>query len=290
MTVQNTRLKISFLFFCFWLNQTNAQQQPYNHAFYLHLSENKLETEIEAYLIKFSGINDTATYNLGRLYFSKNNKQSFKKALILDNEYLFNHQSVYKSNAKLYATLTKIILNEESNISAPYVLVQNDSLLSTQIQNLFSAGIKLFSFDTNGVSVLLSNADEYFATQKPREILRKTYTKAANYKPKNKYTAATLSAIVPGLGKVYAGRKLEGLATFMQTGAFGAVLIENIIKSNSMLQVRPIFFGSIFSVFYIGSILGSYQTAKQVNILKKEQIHEEISVALYMLLRNTFRE
>ena len=100
--------------------------------------------------------------------------------------------------------------------------------------------------------------------------------------------AALASAVIPGAGKVYAGRLGEGVAAFLTVGSLGAITAENW-KKHGLRDWRTIVAGSLCATFYLGNIYGSYMS---VSIEKDERENAENMVILYHLhlpLRSVFR-
>ena len=76
---------------------------------------------------------------------------------------------------------------------------------------------------------------------------------------KSPVLAAGLSTIMPGTGRMYAGRFLDGLMGLWMvllpgTAAYGSLKDGKSIKGN--------FFAGITLIFYLGEIYGAYRTAK----------------------------
>ena len=76
-------------------------------------------------------------------------------------------------------------------------------------------------------------------------------------KQKSPALAAAMSAVLPGAGKWYAGRKDEGIVSLITVGVFAGITAENWIKKGPK-DWRTIVFGTLGSLFYIGNIYGSY--------------------------------
>ena len=77
--------------------------------------------------------------------------------------------------------------------------------------------------------------------------------------------AASLSTILPGTGRVYAGRFLDGLMGLWMvllpgTAAYGSLQQGQSMKGN--------FFTGITLIFWLGEIYGAYRTAKYYQIPK----------------------
>lgn len=99
--------------------------------------------------------------------------------------------------------------------------------------------------------------------------------------------AGIYSALIPGAGKFYAGKKKQGIAAFLPILSLGAITYESYRKAG-IRNARTIAFGSIFSVFYIGNIWGS---ALAVKIKDKEfnrEYDNKILFDMHIPLRNLY--
>ena len=84
---------------------------------------------------------------------------------------------------------------------------------------------------------------------------------------KSPLLAAGLSTIIPGTGRIYAGRFLDGLMGLWMvllpgTAAYGSFQDSQSMKGN--------FFAGITLIFWIGEIYGAYRTAKYYHRPKKD--------------------
>ena len=84
---------------------------------------------------------------------------------------------------------------------------------------------------------------------------------------KSPLAAAGLSTIIPGTGRIYAGRFLDGLMGLWMvllpgTAAYGSFQDSQSMKGN--------FFAGITLIFWIGEIYGAYRTAKYYHRPKKD--------------------
>jgi hypothetical protein len=108
-----------------------------------------------------------------------------------------------------------------------------------------------------------------------------------NIKRKSMFVAGCLSAVVPGLGKVYAGNNGQALATFLTCGLFGAIATENIIKQG-IKNPQSIFFTGMFGLFYIGNIWGSALSVQLVKTEKQFENKHNILVGLKLPISKFF--
>ncbi len=83
---------------------------------------------------------------------------------------------------------------------------------------------------------------------------------------KSPLLAAGLSTIIPGTGRIYAGRFLDGLMGLWMvilpgTAAYGSLQDGQSMKGN--------FFAGITLIFWLGEIYGAYRTAKYYQVPKR---------------------
>ena len=74
--------------------------------------------------------------------------------------------------------------------------------------------------------------------------------------------ASTLSAVIPGAGRLYAGRGWDGLFGFLTVTA-----LANITHRYNRLNRDggTLFFGTLTATFYLGEIVGAYRAVVEAN-------------------------
>jgi hypothetical protein len=153
-------------------------------------------------------------------------------------------------------------------------------------------------FELAGVSLLkkefkqFENYSSYFSyTQyafenEERKLVE--YKNAINSKrKKSPFIAATLSAIIPGAGKWYAGKKKEAIGAFLPILATGFLALEGYNKGG-VNDARFLIFGSLFTTFYIGNIWGSSFAVKIAQSEFQEKYENKILFDLHIPLRILF--
>ncbi len=156
-----------------------------------------------------------------------------------------------------------------------------NSILSSQarqayLYNLYKSGKfdslkKIAKFDSSEVFYYYAaciHADENIEWQK-FELSEKQLTKfkqldsqRINKKEKSPLLAGILSAVIPGMGKIYLKRTGDGLYSLGLTGLSAAVTARAFIKD---LVVTGVVGSGITLTFYLGNIYGSYVGAKIYN-------------------------
>ena len=177
----------------------------------------------------------------------------------------------------------------------------SESLNSKSLPTSFSEGgpyAELAALQSAGLALLRMDRDEWgkrsalftysdYALEDSERVLTEISHSRFDTKGKRPGLAALASTVIPGAGKVYAGRFGEGVTAFMTVGSLGAITAENW-KKHGLKDWRTILAGSLCATFYLGNIYGSYMT---VSIEKDERIADENTVIIYHLhlpLRTVF--
>jgi hypothetical protein len=153
----------------------------------------------------------------------------------------------------------------------------------SQLINIVSAGNYLLlrdykRFDSLSVGFLYndynySNEQSHLVDLKNRSL---------KLKKKSPFVAGALSAVVPGLGKFYAGKKGAGLAAFAANGALAAMAFESYYRTKSFKSPQFITFTTLFSFFYVGNIFGSVFSIKQQIKSVNGKINNEILASIHV--------
>ena len=117
--------------------------------------------------------------------------------------------------------------------------------------------------------------------------LEQIYNENESHRPKSPALAGIMSGIIPGSGKIYAGKTGAGIASFIGTVGFGFIAWENYRKLG-ICHAKTIIFGSIFAFNYISNIYGSVISVKIIENESKNAVHNQILFQLHVPLRNFF--
>ncbi len=85
--------------------------------------------------------------------------------------------------------------------------------------------------------------------------------------PKSALLSGTMSAVVPGLGQVYNGNYQSGFFSFVLNALFLSATFE---LYNKNMDATAIASTAVFSVFYVGNIVGTVQSTKSYNRASQE--------------------
>jgi len=106
---------------------------------------------------------------------------------------------------------------------------------------------------------------------------------------KSPIKAALLSAVVPGLGKFYAGKKGASVASFATTTALGLMVVESYYRTKNIKSPQVITFGTLFTFFYVGNIFGSYFSVQQQIKSSNGKLNNEILASIHVPIIRFFK-
>ncbi len=99
--------------------------------------------------------------------------------------------------------------------------------------------------------------------------------------------AGILSAAVPGLGRVYAGKSSEGIISFLYLAAMGFTTYD-FYRGGGAGSPMFIISASVTGIFYAGNIYGSAVAARRVNQEFRYEMEQRILFDMHIPLRNAF--
>ncbi|AEI49369.1 hypothetical protein [Runella slithyformis] len=162
--------------------------------------------------------------------------------------------------------------------------------LHIALKNLQLAGVSLLRRDTVRFSSYKAQfSGKYFAFSQEEEMMSRNYEMLRKHKRKSPVVAGVMSAIIPGSGKMYAGKLGQGVITLIQNAALGFQAYE-AYRKDGWKSPRFILYSGLFSFFYVGNIWGSVLT---VNIRRQEfndKIDEQILFNMQIPLRTVFNQ
>ena len=105
---------------------------------------------------------------------------------------------------------------------------------------------------------------------------------------KSPFLGALYSTLLPGAGKVYAGRLGEGIASFLAVGTLGLATWDHARK-DGISHWTTLALGSLCAYFYIGNIYGSYVSVSLYNQDLRNAQDTAILYHIHIPLRSLFR-
>jgi len=96
---------------------------------------------------------------------------------------------------------------------------------------------------------------------------------------KSKFLSGLLSAIIPGTGKMYAGRFSDGFYSLILVGITSWQAHEGFHK-NGLESVKGWIYGPMATIFYAGNIYGSVVAVKLINERTENNFIQKINIDL----------
>lgn len=226
---------------------------------------------------------DTINYLKGYSYYLLKKPDSASVILSkVSSPYLYNKSKILSSlNFSYIDSIDKSI-----QIAKGIIDDENESE-SLIIKNILLSGNYLLQkrYDSAEIYIyLLMTAPPVF---KPSvDKIKELSEKQKHFHKKSPLAAGALSAIIPGLGKLYAGRKGEAMTMFTANIIFAGFTLEAYYRTQTFKSPTFIVFGTLFSFFYTGNIIGSIHSARRQNISKQKQIKNEILAEMHYAVSN----
>jgi TM2 domain-containing membrane protein YozV len=113
--------------------------------------------------------------------------------------------------------------------------------------------------------------------------IQKLYNRKINPQYKSPTKAVILSALIPGLGKVYANETSDGITSFLLTGIFTYLAVNKFQNNHTS---SGILYASIATFFYAGNIYGSASAVHNYNTGLKISFNKDVKI--FINERNQF--
>jgi hypothetical protein len=278
-----TRLFSFIVLICAWLSNT-AQVNP-DFVFLQHLAENRKYNDA-VYLLHLEKTklgSDTVNYLLGyNQHFLKHpdsagfyfDKVPVSSAFITPSKFLQSLSLLYLKSGNTYKVLDNLNKDTLTKYRQLYYLCKGANLLIDRNYKGFDSVTAGFTYDDYNYTVQEKNLVD----------LR---NKLLKQKRKSPVLAAGLSALVPGLGKFYAGKKGAALSAFFINLVLGGITYESYYRSGYK-SPQFIGFGALFSFFYVGNIMGSAFSIKQQTRSVNGRINNEIISTVHIPINRFF--
>jgi len=160
--------------------------------------------------------------------------------------------------------------------------------MQLELRSLQLAGIALLKRDYQAFSLQQQQFtySSYILSKEERRM-QTYYDKLRGFKHRSPVLAGVYSALVPGLGKWYAGKKKQGIAAFLPVIGLAALTYE-AYRKDGVKSARFIGFGTLFTIFYVGDIWGSTLAVKIRRNEFNKEYDNKILFDMHIPLRNFF--
>lgn len=215
----------------------------------------------------------TADFDTASLFFSK-----------------ISSQSSFHKEAALFSTISLAEVSRYDESKHILEGITPSEIISQEFLNFEIFGAKLLSRDTAGCNQLAKTftfSDKTYSLEETKLI--QLQGRIENIRHKSGFLAGFISAVVPGLGKIYAGKPRQGLTSFVPVAGLGIQAYEAYRKSG-IKSVRFILSAGLFSIFYIGNIWGSVLSVTVSRTELNNEINDQILFNMRIPLHRLFRE
>jgi TM2 domain-containing membrane protein YozV len=192
------------------------------------------------------------------------------------------------NKARFFAVIISLYKNNPGLSDSIAQTIRLSSHVISDLKNLCLAGISLYQGNINSYREFAKaiNADNYLISNEFNELA--AASRLYEQKRKSPVKAAMFSAILPGSGKWYLGRKGQAITSFLTVGLLAGIASEFVVK-NGWKNFYSLSAVSATAIFYGGNIYGSYYLGKQLNKRADEKIKQDIQYYLHVAVRNVYQ-
>lgn len=228
---------------------------------------------------------DSLNFYLGKTYY-------YLQKLNLSNEYLKKvapvNPGIY-SEAIYFYSFNNFKINQFHEAESTLKKFKSEEYQHPYLKNFMLEGIALternfLKFD----SLVKIRSGEQIEISKQQQNFLQHKNDMLNNKSKSSLVAGMLSAVVPGLGKIYAGKTGVGLYTFLTESMLAVQAYEGWVKGGAS-SARFLIYASLFTLVHISNIWGSSLSVKVLNYEKEEYIRQQIQFDIHIPLRTVFQ-
>ena len=212
--------------------------------------------------------NDTLRYKIGISLF---NMSRFSEAS--DNFKSLFFTSKLSQEAKLEFYRAEFFSDDYGN----FRLLSEQTNYLPQVYSKEIMKLKQISYLMQNVS--LPDSVEFISAfdDNEKEEINNFYLRKKDPPFKNRTKAAIMSAVIPGSGKVYAGEVGDGITTFLLTGLFIYLAVDNFNKDRAP---RAWLFTALAAFFYGGGVYGSAAAVDNYNAMIRFNFDNELNLYL----------
>lgn len=151
------------------------------------------------------------------------------------------------------------------------------------------AGIAILENDRQGYEAAAAGfGTTGYALEDSRANLQMIASQRFGKRQRSPLLGAAASALVPGLGKLYAGCAGEAVSTFLCVGSLAAITAENWVHCGPT-DWKTLLFGGLGAIFYLGNIYGSYISVSLYNDYAAQTQNTAVLYNIHIPLDSIFK-
>ncbi len=201
-----------------------------------------------------------------------------------------SESSVFYDQSRFFAAYNQTYLGQYSNARKILESLDTEDATKHSLKYFELSGISMLEGDKKQAENSFNKINPDIAVLNQQiQALQQIGIEKEKHRTKSAWIAGTMSGILPGSGKIYAGRTGEGIASMIATTGFGLIAWENYHK-NGIKNFKTLLFGGIFVASYVSNIYGSVLSVKVSEQDYANALHNQILLQLHIPLRNFFEE
>jgi hypothetical protein len=226
---------------------------------------------------------DSLNYFKGWANYSLKNLEESTQSLLKVSD-----SSPLHSKSAFFAGYNQAFLGNYKQSEAIFSQLTSKGEPLLSLANFEQSGIEFLKGNWTKGEEMLSLVDLQIASINQQvEALKQISSDAKNHRRKSAFWAGAMSSVIPGSGKIYAGKTGEGIASLIGTTGFGLITWENYHKSG-IKDAKTLIFGCLFMATYVSNIYGSVVSVKISENYFASTVHNQILFQLHIPLRNFF--
>lgn len=272
----------------FYTDKTGKSQTRYELDFILYLIGRE-DYEESVFLLERLNLSeqhlvDSINYLTGWVFYrQKKLDLSTRKLLLVSKE----SPVFYKSRFFGAYNLAYMGNRQEAVNILNHTAVEPGSLTEA-MQNFQLAGLHLLERDHSAYEKHAAGFTGGYHVMAHQETRLSDHYQVINqHRRASPFVAGLCSAVIPGLGRIYAGKTAEGIVSFLYMAAFGLTTFD-FYRGAGIKSPLFIISASVSAVFYAGNILGSAAAARRTNNEFRHEMDQRILFDLHIPLRNAF--
>lgn len=227
--------------------------------------------------------NDSLNYLIGWAHYSLKELEPSSLSFLKVSK-----QSPFYLKSRFFAAYNYCYLSDFNNATNILNDTDSNAKLFQPLRNFELAGIYLLNNRYSEAENKFDNIDSTLSIlYEPLMKMKLITANMKRHKAKSPLLAGLLSALMPGSGKIYAGKTGQGISSFIATVGFGLITWENYRKLGPT-HFKTIAFGSAFAANYVAGIYGSALSAKIVENEYQTIAQNQVLFQLHIPLRNFF--
>ncbi len=226
---------------------------------------------------------DSINYYKGWAFYSLKRLEESTQSLLK-----VNRESAFFSKSYFFSGYNQLYLGNYSEARKIFGEMNIRSEPDLSLLNLELGGLEMLEGNWTKSKELLDKINkENAALHQQVFALQEIRKEHETHRSKSPVLAGIISGIIPGSGKIYAGKTGSGIASMIGTIGFGFITWENYRKAG-ITNAKTLLFGSIFAVNYVSNIYGSVISVKIIENEHKNAIQNQVLFQLHLPLRNFF--